>query len=319
MTNINVTELISFLTKEEKTINLKDGLSLFINNLSFRARPESVHEAKTNTKWIIDYLESIGVYNTNQLNADSINKFISYSKARNNKTSTINKRIKSLSRLLNYLVDEEIISINPIIKFKLLKENKAEIKFVDDETASKVIKAAYKKTLNNDFFQLRNFYGLLIMYEQGLRLNELMHLHESNFNYKNNSIKITYTKTSKERTIFLNDDLMNDIKIFVDNYDLKNKYFMLNKKTNLPIDKRDFAKWLNNIGKEIGIEQSISPHKWRHGFATTSLQSGADINYIKEILGHSSISTTEIYLHIQNQYLEKQHKKYSKLAQLNYK
>lgn len=319
MANIDVTELIKFLTKEEKSINLRDGLMLFINNLSIRVRPDSVHEAKTNTEWIINYLESIGVISTNQLSSDAINQFINYSKSRNNKESTINKRIKSLSRMLNYLVDEEVISNNPIKKFKLLKENKSEIKFVDNETALQVIKAAYQKTLNNDFFQLRNFYGLLIMFEQGLRLNELMHLHESNFDYKNNSIKLTYTKTNKERTIFLNEDLMIKIKKFVIDHNLKNNYFMINKKTNLPIDKRDFAKWLNKIGKELGIEQSISPHKWRHGFATTSLQSGADLNYIKEILGHSSIGTTEIYLHIQNQYLENQHKKFSKLSELAYR
>ena len=53
--------------------------------------------------------------------------------------------------------------------------------------------------------------------------------------------------------------------------------------------------------------------------STTSLQSGADLNYIKEILGHSSIGTTEIYLHIQNQYLENQHKKFSKLSELAYR
>lgn len=315
---ISLEDILDLISKKGgKSISLQTGLKIFIEDLKPRVRPDSVKEANSNTSWIINYLNSINITETNQLNITIINKFIDYSKSRNNSNLTINKRIKNLKRMLNRLIELEIIDHNPISNFKPLKTVKKDIQYVDDETASKVLNLAYNKA--SAFPYIRNFIGLLIMYETGIRLNELINIHNSNIDFNENSIKLVFTKTSYERIVYISEETSKYLQSFINKNKLTNSYLMINPKTNEPIDKRDFARYIRNLGKELNISSSISPHKWRHGFATTSLMNGADIFYIKEILGHTSLQTTQIYLHSSKDFLMEQHKKNDKFSKLNLK
>lgn len=317
-TFISLDDILDLLSKKGgKSISLQTGLKIFIEDLKPRVRPDSVKEAISNTSWIINFFNSINITETNQLNIPILNKFIEYSKSRNNSNSTINKRIKNLKRMLNRLIELEIIDHNPISSFKPLKTVKKDIQYVDDETASKVLNLAYNKA--STFPYIRNFIGLLIMYETGIRLNELMNIHNSNIDFIDNSIKLVFTKTSYERIVYISESTSKYLQSFINKNKLTNSYLMINPKTSEPIDKRDFAKYIRNLGKELNISSSISPHKWRHGFATTSLMNGADIFYIKEILGHTSLQTTQIYLHSSKVFLMEQHKKNDKFSKLNLK
>ena len=121
-----------------------------------------------------------------------------------------------------------------------------------------------------------------------MRISEALNLKWSDINYQDNSIYV-YGKGSKERKVYIIKDFLDHLK----NLDKKNQYvFTLNSKK---ISARSVIKFLENCYKDSIIKFKLSSHVFRHSFATTMLENNADIRHIQKLLGHSSISTTEIY------------------------
>ena len=146
-----------------------------------------------------------------------------------------------------------------------------------------------------------------MLYNTGLRVSELSNIKINDMNLKEKSIKVL-GKGSKERivyfgdyaSIFLDDYLNNERK-----YLLKNKkcdYLFINNKAS-KLNSRGIELIVNKMVKEAAIKHKISPHSLRHTFATHLLNEGADLRSVQELLGHASLSTTQIYTHISNERL----------------
>ena len=129
---------------------------------------------------------------------------------------------------------------------------------------------------------------LKLIYLSGLRISEALNLKWSDINHQDNSIYV-YGKGSKERKVFI----INDYLVQLKNLEKNNHYvFTINKKK---ISTRSVNKFLQNCYDNSLIKNKLSSHMFRHSFATTMLENNADIRHIQKLLGHSSISTTEIY------------------------
>ena len=129
---------------------------------------------------------------------------------------------------------------------------------------------------------------LKLIYLSGLRISEALNLKWSDINHQDNSIYV-YGKGSKERKVFIIKDFLEHLK----NLGKKNQFvFVLNNKK---ISARSVNKFLENCYNDSIIKDKLSSHIFRHSFATTMLENNADIRHIQKLLGHSSISTTEIY------------------------
>ena len=129
---------------------------------------------------------------------------------------------------------------------------------------------------------------LKLIYLSGLRISEALNLKWSDINHQDNSIYV-YGKGSKERKVYIIKDFSDHLK----NLDKKNQFvFTLNSKK---ISARSVNKFLENCHNDSIIKDKLSSHVFRHSFATTMLENNADIRHIQKLLGHSSISTTEIY------------------------
>jgi len=144
---------------------------------------------------------------------------------------------------------------------------------------------------------------LELLYATGMRISELLTLTFSNIDLINDSVRVE-GKGSKERVIPINDTSKKYLEIYLQNYRKylikKNKkydeLFLNNRGT--PISRQGLFKILKNLCQSLNIKKDVSPHVLRHSFATHLLNNGADLRVIQELLGHSNISTTQIYTHV---------------------
>ena len=214
-----------------------------------------------------------------------IKTYIAQLRKRNLKTSSVNRKISTLKNYLKFLHTEKIIDQIDFQEFESLS------------TVKKIPKAISKSQMEQIFEDLKKskqtnagLYILILklIYLSGLRISEALNLKWSDINHQDNSIYV-YGKGSKERKVFT----INDYLVQLKNLEKNNQFvFTINKKK---ISTRSVNKFLQNCYDNSLIKNKLSSHIFRHSFATTMLENNADIRHIQKLLGHSSISTTEIY------------------------
>ncbi len=220
----------------------------------------------------------------NDLNT-MIKAFITNLRKNNLKTSTINRKISTLKNFLKFLQTEKIIEQIDFQEFESLSNFKKIPKAISKLQIEQIFINLYNSNkTNKDLYIL----VLKLIYLSGLRISEALNLKWSDINYQDNSIYV-YGKGSKERKVFITKDFLELLK----KLEKKNQFiFVLNNKK---ISARSVNKFLENCYNDSIINDKLSSHVFRHSFATTMLENNADIRHIQKLLGHSSISTTEIY------------------------
>lgn len=212
--------------------------------------------------------------------------------------------VSSIKSFFKYLVDDEVRTDNPAA---LLEGPKLGLYLPDTlsfEDVERIIRAI---DINTDLGQ-RNQCMIEVLYGCGLRVSELIDLKISNINFKESYLKVE-GKGDKSRFVPLAVYTSQLIKDYITN--VRSKY-KINKKCEdiLFLNSRGSSMSrvivfiiIKELTEKAGISKKISPHTFRHSFATHLLQNGADLRYIQEMLGHSSITTTEIYTHLKNEEL----------------
>ena len=210
---------------------------------------------------------------------------------------SVNRKLSSVKSYYKFLLKENIVKINPVAKVVSLKTPKRLPHFVEQ----KGIEALFKEIpFSDDFKGIGNRLVLELLYMTGMRLSELIGLSNNSIDVSNKAIKVL-GKGNKERIIPINDDLLNLI-----------KHYKVVKQATYPdincdnllltnTGKRIYPKYVYRLVKEyLNLVTTIdkkSPHVLRHTFATHLSNNGADLNAIKELLGHSSLAATQIYTH----------------------
>ncbi len=174
----------------------------------------------------------------------------------------------------------------------------------------KETEAIYDSTKFTDDFEGRRDQLLLqLLYETGMRLSEVTGLKESSIDFFANSVKVL-GKRDKERIIPLENEILHNIKCY---FSLKREngissevFFVRGDGT--PFTKHDVSKTVKKYMLPVSKADRVSPHIFRHSFATHLINEGADINAIKELLGHSDLSATEVYTHVSRQHLKETYK-----------
>ena len=220
---------------------------------------------------------------------------------------------------LEYLTYEEIIEDNPFSKIHLkIKEPIILPRTIPEKTLTKILNVAYQtldecKTVYYERCVIRDIAVLELLFATGLRVSELCNLKAEDVNLSDSYIK-TFGKGSKERIIQIcTPDVLTALKRYkkcfkaeIDN----TGYFFVNRLSNRLSD-QSVRFMINKYVNQISSPVHVTPHMFRHTFATMLLESDVDIRYIQQILGHSSITTTEIYTHVstakQKQILKRKH------------
>ncbi|MBE7059160.1 MAG: recombinase XerC [Ruminococcaceae bacterium] len=235
------------------------------------------------------------------------------------KPKSIKRKLATLKAFYEYLSFEEIIEDNPFSKIHLkIKEPIILPRIIPEKTLTKILNAAYQtleecKTVYSEKCTIRDIAVLELLFATGLRVSELCNLKAENVNLSDNYIK-TFGKGSKERIIQIcTPDVLAALKQYKKCFkaDIDNTgYFFVNRLSN-HLSEQSVRFMINKYVSKVSPNTHVTPHMFRHTFATMLLESDVDIRYIQQILGHSSITTTEIYTHVstakQKQILKRKH------------
>ncbi len=277
----------------------------------------------------LSYLEVEANYSKNTINSyeNDLNKFEEYYKNKDLLKITskdIEKYIQTLSDLAPTTVSHNISSLKTFYSYFLkqvrisnnptdgIKSPKLGIHLPTYLTIDEVNKLLDIEV--TDAFSSRNKAILELMYATGLRISEVISLEFKNIDYDECIIRVM-GKGSKERIVPVNDYAIKYLKEYIDNYRPElvkneiNNYIFLNNHGRM-LTRQGIFKMIKNYAALKNIKKTIGPHTLRHTFATHLLENGADLRVIQELLGHSDISTTQIYTHLTKEALHNEYKKY---------
>lgn len=224
------------------------------------------------------------------------------------KPKTVKRKIASLKAFFHYMEYQEQISENPFTKIDIrFREAKLLPKTIPFHSIQLFLSTLYaQKDQAASEYQLRccirDIAVIELLFATGMRISELCSLKPSDVDLESNNILI-YGKGSKERIIQLgNQDVLNALILYHETFKKDIEacgYFFVNRLQHKLSD-QSVRFMINRYAELAGITQHITPHMFRHSFATLLLEQDVDIRYIQRMLGHSSISTTEIYTHVSN-------------------
>lgn len=263
----------------------------------------------TRDSYLYDLKELAIFYNKNiaYLKREDIQEYLR--KLVNKKARTKAHYLTVFNSFYSFLVKENIIAINPCENIKMPKLEKKLPEYLSVEEVDKLLDI---KT--NTVYEKRNKAMLEMLYGTGARISELINLTMSNIFLEDKMIKV-FGKGSKERIIPINTyalDCLVDYLQFGRSALLgaKTSEYVFISSRRTKITRQAFFKIIKKLCEEAGIKKNISPHILRHSFATHLLHNGADLRIVQELLGHSDISTTQIYTHLTNEKLESEYDKH---------
>lgn len=222
------------------------------------------------------------------------------------KSKSVKRKIASLKAFFHYLEYTEFLAQNPFDKLDVyFREAKLLPKTISFHSIQKFLSVLYAQKMQTvSAYQfkccLRDIAVIELLFATGMRISELCSLKPSDIDLENNTVLI-YGKGSKERILqFGNCEVISALATYQSTFKADISacgYFFVNKRKQKLSD-QSVRFMINRYAALAGIEQHITPHMFRHSFATLLLEQDVDIRYIQKMLGHSSISTTEIYTHV---------------------
>ena len=229
--------------------------------------------------------------NINDINFQIIRSWIASMLEKEISPRSVNRKISTLKTYFKFLLRNEFLDENPMLKVVAPKSKKRLPVFIqEDQMESLLTKVAFE----DGFIGQRNKLIIELFYVTGIRLSELINIKIKDIDFHNQLIKVL-GKRNRERLIPLSSSIIAELKQFIDEHQLKSFLF-----SNL-YGKKLYTKLVYRlVNKYIGEISSVnkkSPHILRHTFATHMLNNGADINAIKELLGHANLSATQVYTH----------------------
>ena len=239
-----------------------------------------------------------------------IQDYFSYRKDSNISASTQSRMLTCLHSFYQFLSDKKNLKIDPTEHLDYPKLEKKLPVFLNVQEVERLLEAPNSKSL----FGQRDRAMLELLYSCGLRVSELINLSYHNINLKDEFIRI-HGKGNKERLL-----PMGEIAIdYLTKYELNSRpallkngqsdsYFLSNR--GRAMSRQNFFYIIKDYASKAGIDKPLSPHSLRHAFATHLVQKGADLRSVQLMLGHSDISSTQLYTHIQNAQLKAQHQKH---------
>lgn len=240
---------------------------------------------------------------------DIILNYISYLRMECHlKNSTVLRRISTLRSFYRYLSEYQGLESNPFALIRFGKREKKIPEFLFQDEMAALLESI---PLDNDL-DIRNRAMFEIMYASGLRVSEVVALRVDDIDLDEQMLRIV-GKGSKERMVPFYEDAKKYLKLYLEKVrknwcDETEKICFLNHRGQA-MTTRGVEYVLNQVVLKSGILLKVHPHMFRHSFATHLLDNGADIRIVQELLGHSSLSTTQIYTHVSTQHLKDTYKK----------
>lgn len=236
---------------------------------------------------------------TGEISKNAIRAFLAMLFKGGMKATTVNRKLAAIRSFFKYLSLQEITDTNPTLNLPFLKSPKKLPSYLSYETIFKALDLPDTTT----FEGLRDKVILELFYGGGLRLRELVGLNTNDLDFSNDLIKV-YGKGARQRLVPLGKtlskvmrDYLREREVFLRQNGVANHALFLNKKTKR-LTPRQVQERVKKYLRLASDNESAYPHILRHSFATHLLEEGADLLAVKELLGHSSLSTTQVYTHL---------------------
>lgn len=261
------------------------------------ASNNTIQSYERDLKYFFQYLEYIKIENLNEINTEVIRGYLEELKDKNKSMATISRTLASVRALFQYLIKMEVVSQNPALIIELPKIAKRVPKILSENEIVKLLNEPHTTDLKG----IRDKAMLELLYATGIRVSELITLRLSDVNL--NQGYIVCRDHNKERTIPIGMPAI----AAMQNYLTQVRHVMIRENNQEilfvncnghPLTRQGFWKILKNYAKLANITTEITPHMLRHSFAAHLIQHGANLKSVQQMLGHSDISTTQVYTYI---------------------
>ena len=273
----------------------------------------SKHTLRAYTTDIEHFLYWLKELNVAEVNTNTIRLYLSQIQVFEYSKTTITRKIAALRTFYRFLYRERIIEYNPVDGIKSPKKPKRLPSFLNEDEIEQVISLVQPDTPTN----ARNRAILEVLYACGMRVGELCGLNFGNLNLEENEITV-FGKGAKERIVLISERAKKYLEVYLK--DFRKQYAKegecLTEDTPVFINQagcrlttRSVDKLFLTLADKVHFDKKLSPHVFRHSFATKLLEKGADLRIVQELLGHASISNTQIYTHVSTERLKQAYAK----------
>ena len=241
--------------------------------------------------------------NYKNMDYNDAKEYVIYLNKKNDAKSTISRKLSSLRTFYKYLVLNNKVKSNPFLLVSSPKKEKRIPKFINYNNMEEILNVPNIKTKEGQ----RERVILEVLYASGVRVSELVNIKLKDIDFSNKNILI-FGKGSKERLVSFGDYALEYINLYLKEGrnllldGVKSDYLIVGKKSE-KLTTRRVEQIIDDIIKRTSIKLNITPHMFRHTFATHLLDNGCDLLVVQELLGHASLSSTEIYTHVSNEHL----------------
>lgn len=271
------------------------------------------YELNYSKRTIATYLEALKIYNSflNEyhysfldISKEIANKYKAYLITKNYENKTSSLYLSAVRTFYNYLVEIKVININPF----LLVKNPKIVRKLPNFLNSSESECLFTENIANSCLDIRNEFIVEFLYATGLRVSELCNIKLSDILFEEEKVKVM-GKGSKERIVYYKACDTNLFNNYVNNIrkkilgEVSSDYLLVSKTGKLTV--RRVEEIVKAYAYKRNIKNKVTPHTLRHTFATDLLNNGADIRSVGQMLGHESLSTTQIYTHVTAEHLKK--------------
>lgn len=290
----------SFLKEYLATLKIEKNLS-----------DNTINSYRNDLTSFINFISQSGIDDFSDIRTNHITAFFKLLKDSGLNETSAARYFSSLKGFFKYLFKNDYIKSNPIERISPPKISRK----LPEVLNVREINAILEQPDVKDTIGLRDKAILELFYACGTRISELINIKLNDLFLREEVIRV-FGKGSKERLIpigssaikWIEEYLQKSRPLLAKNYKSENYLFLNQRGTKF--SRMGIWKIVNHYAKQAGIEKNVHPHTFRHSFATHLIEGGADLRAVQEMLGHSDISTTQIYTHIDRDYIKLVHKKY---------
>lgn len=269
----------------------------------------SEHTAKAYVSDVLSFLIWLEENSIENVDFNRVREYLRFVHKYNYKKTTISRKISALRTFYKYLYRENLVDLNPVSGISAPKKDKVLPKFLCKDEVEKILNNVNIETPAG----YRNRAILELLWATGMRISELSGLNYGDLNLEQNEIRV-FGKGAKERIVLVSERAKSYLERYLQNArklvavgfevgDLREDSPVFINNTGYRLNPKTIRNVINSIVEKIQLPKKVTPHVFRHSFATYLIENGADLRVVQELLGHASISNTQIYTHISTKHL----------------
>lgn len=285
-------------------MSVKDGITLYLQYCTNQKRlaPKTIKAYRTD---ITQFSKFMNQSEHDELSKETIRDYISYLNL-NYTPRSVKRKLASLKGFISYLTDENILSENPFLGMRITYPKSLSLpRTIPLKTINAIIVEAYNQvnkadTVYSHLTSLRNAALIEMLFATGMRISELCNIQEKDLDLSEGVVLI-HGKGNRERIVEIeNSEVLSILREYHKAKWIHTEYFFLNNR-GTPLSDQSARRIIETYARAVDQTRHITPHMFRHSFATLLLEEDVDIRYIQQLLGHSSISTTQIYAYVSSE------------------